>query len=178
VAAEAAHQRSPQRGDGAGPADDQSSPVHQNLVAGGRVGITSHVGHTPARTPTCPVRDTDAGLPRREREGWVRTPRQGPDEPAPIFLPARALTGSVAARGPGKNSGQNPRTSSLRSDRSRPPLEHSVLGRPGKWLADIPCRSWSNSEGRGVGVQAVVSLQVVPVSRLPCRATRRLLAAR
>ena len=69
----------------------------------------------------------------RLRQGWVRTPRQGPDEPAPTFPRPRprprASTGSVAARGPGENSGQNPRTSSLRSDRTARPLS-TAFGRP------------------------------------------------
>jgi len=35
----------------------------------------------------------------RLRQGWVRTPRQGPDEPAQRFPPAHASLRSVAARG-------------------------------------------------------------------------------
>jgi len=73
---------------------------------------------------------------------------KGPMNLPRFSRPAHASPGSVADARPATNSAQNPRTSSLRSDLCartaapgplRPPLEHSVLGRPGEMVGRTTC---------------------------------------
>ncbi len=131
--------------------------------------------HPQAPCPVSPSATSNPGhLHRHDRcASWMRQragsclarPQRPPDSVkggcglhgrGPMNLPRlsprpRALTGSVAARGPGKNSGQNPRTSSLRSGPLRRPLEHSVLGRPGEMVGRHPMPFVVKQRGEGCG---------------------------
>jgi len=82
-------------------------------------------------SPMARVRRRGCFPAARLRRGWVRTPRRGPDKPAQPIPPAHASLRSVADARPATNSGQNPRTSSLRSDRCARPLSTPCSGGPG-----------------------------------------------
>ena len=82
-------------------------------------------------SPIARVRRRGCFPAARLRRGWVRTPRRGPDKPAQPFPPAHASLRSVADARPATNSGQNPRTSSLGSDRCARPLSTPCSGGPG-----------------------------------------------
>ena len=80
-----ADQRRPQRGDGAGTADHRGLAVHQDLVAGGRVGAARHVGHAPAGRSPLPPRPWPARprSPARTGRRTRRSPRRRWRRPRP-----------------------------------------------------------------------------------------------